>query len=1369
MHSVSDLTTSSRKTSGTVPPKLVGASTTIVGDKMYLFGGRLVAERRMVSDLHVFDLETFVWTKVPPFPGDDIPGARYFHSADSSHLARTFGLSVFAGQNFLIIFGGMGHKPDAASSDDLVVLNDVRFLDLSTFRWLPAEPHSPAVEGGAVDPIDPIATTNDTRNEFVPRARYAHLSSVSGSRLYIIGGQDLQNAWLDDICVYDLRAKRWASRKPYPRHAGTYRSVAVAAQLRVRDPARENTGDRTAHTAESSLGPLGGRFNVEKRPPSSKGEYTPSENLVHLPYSTEATDESPNEIFLYSNYNFTDVKRELEVFTPKAGSVSEFDVNDRSAAMTGTVLPPGLRFPTGAICGNHLIFAGTYLAHSYQSYSIWALDLTTMAWSRLDPGAALSTGSWFRAALWNSPAKGTSSLLIFGNRQGSLVEDYNRRLLAWDDVAVLDLEAFGIYQPPPRQLDERSQELGLAALEEGLFADFEVVCDDGRRIPCSRRLLESRWPWFRDQRRLLQDQANRAVLGSPELSASANTAPLLPPDGELIPAPVPLIVGQQPDARPDPRTAPRALMLGEPYAVSMALLQYVYTLALLTPLQHAPAVLSQLLLLSSSYSLQHLQRLVRHAMHRALAPTTSVGVYEVATLCGCQSLQIRALKAVMASSRRNTGRARGNSNAGGGAGAPPRGGGGGGGGGPTDRDRSNSEAQALAARARGMSDLRGMNYTSYSGSGAGGGTVREAEVGKILVGAEGDMNARTNGVRPKRNANSQAMWPEDVQSDVDADADLDGEGESEMSGKETEDDSESGENRAETATPTAASASATRSSRIKHSVNLSMDSIYMALQAADGDNSSDAEVDQTPDSAIDPHPPALIIPNSVPLPLSPRMPPPTSPSVLSPVPRSPQMDIEEELRRESEKGKERDKLSVEVEAASLSPVRRRAYSALADLAIPQVPQPPPSPPQTPQSSINPSPRSSLLVTTASMYAPNSTPSPSPISAGAATPVLPFASKSSLVRKNSLTADDSDCAGGSSSSRSTRPSPLTPDSPPLLTPAGEDTPHQTSFNSYGVSEPNSSDEITLTRQGSTNKYQPISSPSPLSPSAPSMRIASSQDSRMSTSTNHSIATASTSSVMFGRLNGFGVTRPRSNSYAYAHVDGYNNENVQFVDIVEPESEGRTGWTDIRLPRDGLMITDAKAPQYRTLHKSPTPTSSPPGTANGPPPSPNTLTFAASVNSGLSSDIMEKRASGGRRSPIGGGFFKSRIKSKKMNGQTPSPGDSPLSPTFGNTNRTIYQPSINGSVDNASIVSGWADVRDIKKAAKAEEKRRKKAEEKAKLEALAAQFSQHRAKTQQKDGMSVVSGGSSERRRAANEWVEDSAGMYGAGSIAVWGGL
>lgn len=341
------------------------------------------------------------------------------------------------------------------------------------------------------------------------------------------------------------------------------------------------------------------------------------------------------------------------MFAPLPGAGCDFALADRSAHMTGPALPPGLRFPTGAVCGTHLLFAGTYLAHSFQSYSIWALDLVSMAWTRLDPGAALASGSWFRAALWNSPSS-SAKLLIFGNRAGNLVEDYNRRLLSWDDVAVVDLEAFGIYQPPRAALDPRAQVLGLAALEEGVLADFELVCDDGRRIGCSRKLLENRWPWFRAQRRLLLDAAARALETIPR--AEGDVA--LPPDPTAplraqlhsnthtsdTPNDSSAAAGETDvDARPDPRLTPRALVLSEPYPITLALLQYLYAQALLTPLQHAPAVLSQLMLLSATYELPHLQALVRHAMHRALTPATSVGVYEVATLCSCQSLQIRCV------------------------------------------------------------------------------------------------------------------------------------------------------------------------------------------------------------------------------------------------------------------------------------------------------------------------------------------------------------------------------------------------------------------------------------------------------------------------------------------------------------------------------------------------------------------------------------------------------------------------------------------------------------------------------------------------------------------------------------------------------
>src|SRR5258708_36883219 len=86
MPSISHLTTSARSTTGDIPPPLVGASTTVVGDKMYLFGGRLHTMRRMTSDLYLFDLRTSVWKNIPPTSSDGAshaPTQRYFPSPDT--------------------------------------------------------------------------------------------------------------------------------------------------------------------------------------------------------------------------------------------------------------------------------------------------------------------------------------------------------------------------------------------------------------------------------------------------------------------------------------------------------------------------------------------------------------------------------------------------------------------------------------------------------------------------------------------------------------------------------------------------------------------------------------------------------------------------------------------------------------------------------------------------------------------------------------------------------------------------------------------------------------------------------------------------------------------------------------------------------------------------------------------------------------------------------------------------------------------------------------------------------------------------------------------------------------------------------------
>lgn len=187
---------------------------------------------------------------------------------------------MIEGDHYLVVFGGMGMNPDAEdSADELFVLNDVRFFDLTTSRWMPDSWSS----NDLVDP--PIA----------PKMRYAHLSSVSGDRLFVIGGQDLHNVWLDDVYVYDLVRRGWVNSRDYPRHCGTYRSVAVAGNQRVRLPQHESRDDRATPKPIFQGG--------EAPSSSSTPAFTDADTLIHLPYSAPPSDDFPTNIYLYSNYN----------------------------------------------------------------------------------------------------------------------------------------------------------------------------------------------------------------------------------------------------------------------------------------------------------------------------------------------------------------------------------------------------------------------------------------------------------------------------------------------------------------------------------------------------------------------------------------------------------------------------------------------------------------------------------------------------------------------------------------------------------------------------------------------------------------------------------------------------------------------------------------------------------------------------------------------------------------------------------------------------------------------------------------------------------------------------------------------------------
>ncbi|SPO25003.1 related to Ral2 protein, implicated in activation of ras1 [Ustilago trichophora] len=822
MHpSIANLSSRLHLCSGDVPPPLVGASATLVepthngtarGAQVYLFGGRLVSSRRMVNTLYRLDLDEMKWSRLTPGtkpkPGSSDasqqPQPRYFHSADLWN-------------DKIVFFGGMGYSQrlqdpqSGAPAEELCVLDELLAFDLTSQQWdytFDVASHRSTTESEQ-------ASSSQT-NTLQPAPRYAHLSSLSGDVLSIIGGQNLANQYVESINLFSLSTNKWIGAQRFRKQCGSYRSLAVGAKSlfkdgekakcypRAKDPLNSADGSGSTPVSHTSAPtPLNGTAaqNGEAVDKSGKVEQNP------LPMSCKPVSDQALPVYLYSNYNFTDVRRELEVLTLRgdtdATAASEADklqqrarsasnasqesaldvegpltpsqaasssssgpfvsMEDRSHHMGGVTLPPGLRFPTGALLGPYLLISGTYLANATQSFSIWALHLPTMVWSRIESGSALSTGSWNRALLW----PGKNRLVVVGHKERDLVSDYNHRQTNWDHVVVLELEAWGIYQPPFSMLSEPAVQLGLdklaatapsamasaqalargsgvlkpstdgnasapstdeagANLDQDMGAlilggrgDFEIVCSDGLRIGCDRAILEARWPWFKAKMDEFRKKARRTLRIAYPAAHEQFGLGIIPEDiAEFLAEeddedePVdPLVVptaskdGTQAEKQKlrDPRFQPRHLQISEPSPVVLALLQFVYTLRICTALQRHPAVVCALMVLARTYNMEDLASWARHAAHVALAddlnpkassasarhgdalspsssithaidssesggmelfrPAESLGLhpeerhrlavclYEAASLCGCEGLQIRALRVVMAIAR----------------------------------------------------------------------------------------------------------------------------------------------------------------------------------------------------------------------------------------------------------------------------------------------------------------------------------------------------------------------------------------------------------------------------------------------------------------------------------------------------------------------------------------------------------------------------------------------------------------------------------------------------------------------------------------------------------------------------------------------
>ncbi|KAI9149103.1 Protein ral2 [Paramyrothecium foliicola] len=664
------------RTTGREPHPLVGATTTILGDKLYVFGGRILSRSRpapLTSDLYELDLIRRHWTKLATT--GDVPPPRYFHSMCP------------LGDTKMVCYGGMSPAPvPPAGSDsqqqqpEITVMSDVHIYDVPTRKWtyIPAQdpPQGRYAHCACVLPSSasfssykaPLSALQHNPSSANPNEGRIgiNIDGSGGAEMVIVGGQDGANHYIEQISVFNLRSLKWTSTQPLGKSCGAYRSVAA--------PLPPSVTARIGRTNQIPSQPrLEGGISQEAREPGSS-------------------------MLIYSNYNFLDVKLELQIRSTD-GTLTE-------RPMSGTYSPPGLRFPNGGVIDTHFVVSGTYLTSSKQEYALWALDLRTMTWSRIDAGGSVfSQGSWNRGVLWNR----RNTFVILGNRKRSLVDDYNHRRINFSNVCMVELEAFGFYDNPRKTSpmsgfisasspyntpglslarkagytaggrfhSRASEELGEKALGMRELSDMDILCIGGERVPVSSRIVGRRWgPYFVQLLRegtATQDGSDsmtlRSGLSSNPLRASAMTItpssrnpnePALSIGTSLV---GPLGSGGPPgtaggssvsgssftladesnpsniNAAPTPRTLPpssrpRCLYLPHTYLTVQALVHFLYTSALPAPSSPlcTPQILCSLLQIARPYRVDGLLEAVVERLHALLDSRNAAAVFNATAM-----------------------------------------------------------------------------------------------------------------------------------------------------------------------------------------------------------------------------------------------------------------------------------------------------------------------------------------------------------------------------------------------------------------------------------------------------------------------------------------------------------------------------------------------------------------------------------------------------------------------------------------------------------------------------------------------------------------------------------------------------------------
>ncbi|KAI9247746.1 hypothetical protein BY458DRAFT_60602 [Sporodiniella umbellata] len=385
------------------------------------------SNRQISNRLYILSLQTMTWKLVSPHSVPPIP--RYFHSAN-----------VYSNTH-IVIYGGMTAKRHSDQKsmlfEELDTLDDILFLDIKGLIW----------------------EYPKFCDQVLPTKRYAHISTLTGEKLVIMGGQDIQNNYLSEIHIFNCKSRTWVfSNFSQKLQYGVYRSAAAGVSLMPF--ASSSTTNEHSHKRSSFA--------------------TKSSGLSIHVYSNHHSSKNGQS---FSTWYLNSQNQLTKTPWPHRETI---DTNPSSNCL----LPPPLRFPAAFMCGQHFILAGTYINGPTRQFQVWVLDMNSISWTKIETGTGLSCGSWLRGALYDMKNK----FLVFGHPKREMYEDYQSRAHCFEYLACVDIEVFGIYKPPLPSFSTVGQNLGLSMLKNPIISDLTIVTIDRKTFTVNSTILSQRWP-----------------------------------------------------------------------------------------------------------------------------------------------------------------------------------------------------------------------------------------------------------------------------------------------------------------------------------------------------------------------------------------------------------------------------------------------------------------------------------------------------------------------------------------------------------------------------------------------------------------------------------------------------------------------------------------------------------------------------------------------------------------------------------------------------------------------------------------------------------------------------------------------------------